>query len=166
MFRLSGSATSGYNGLYYAEGGMCIRTSAFLKTEGYERTFICYGEGLDLAFQMYKLGMNMVYHTGFATLHMKSNTNRNRTTMIFLNTRNHFWTLCKHFPLYVLPFVLFELIIRQAISSIIHPQYAKSYLRAIVEGFKGLRLQRTKSKKLSFAQVLGLKRWYLFLLRW
>jgi GT2 family glycosyltransferase len=165
-FRFSGNAESGFEGIFFAEGGMCFKASSFLKTNGYDSEFLVYGEGLDITLQMYKLGMKLLYHPGFATLHMKSIGNRHNLSPIQLITRNHLWTLGKHFPLYALIPMVIIFILRQIIASILHPWRIKAYVKGIKSGIYGIPSQREKCKKFSFKQLLGLKRWYLFFYRW
>jgi GT2 family glycosyltransferase len=165
-FRFSGSPLQGYEGLYFVEGGMCIRSSAWKKIEGYDPDFIWGAEGADLTLQMYKNGMKTMYHPGFATLHMRSNINRNFSINIYFYTRNYMWTIAKHFPIYAALPVTVLYIIRRCISMILYPKLFHVYLKGINDGLSGIIVQRKKCKKLSLRQVLGLKRWYLFLFRW
>ncbi|MEI8133757.1 MAG: glycosyltransferase [bacterium] len=165
-FRSGGSHENGFEGLFYAEGGMCIRTSSFLRISGYDDEFLVYGEGLDLTLQMYKCDMTLLYHPGFATLHMKSFSNRDNQRMVWRQSRNHIWTLAKHFPLYALLVLVGVLILRFGVSIALHPKRLMSYLKGILDGIAGIPAQRRKTRKLTLRQVLGLKRWYLFLYRW
>lgn len=165
-FRFSGSSEAGFQGLYFVEGGMCIRSSAWKEIEGYDPDFIWGAEGADLTLQLYKAGMKTMYHPGFATLHMKSNINRNYAENFYFFTRNYIWTLSKHFPLYAAMPLIFFYILRKIISICLYPKYTSAYFRGIKDGVLGISTQRRKSKKLTLRQVLDLKRWYLFLYRW
>jgi GT2 family glycosyltransferase len=165
-FRFSGSSENGYAGLYFVEGGMCIRSSAWKKIDGYDSDFIWGAEGADLTLQMYKAGMKTMYHPGFATLHMKSNINRNYSKDFYFFTRNYIWTLAKHFPLYAaIPLISFYTL-RRIIAVCLNPKFTVSYIKGIKDGLLGVYVQRKKRKKINLRQVLGLKRWYLFLYRW
>lgn len=165
-FRFAGSPQKGYEGLYFVEGGMCIRSSSWNKIEGYDPDFVWGAEGADLTLQMYKDGMKTMYHPRFATLHMKSTINRNYKTNVCFFTRNYIWTLSKHFPIYASIPLIILYILRKIIAICLYPKFATAYLKGIKDGILGIPTQRKKRKKFNLRQVLGLKRWYLFLYRW
>jgi GT2 family glycosyltransferase len=165
-FCFSGSEEKGYEGLYFVEGGMCIRKQAWEKISGYDPDFHWGAEGADLTLQMYRENMRTLYHKSFATLHMKSEENRNISKNIYFFTRNYLWTIAKHFPFYAAIPLSLLYIIRRTAAMILHPNLAAAYLKGITDSTLGFFVQRKKCKKLSLRQVLGLKRWYLFLFRW
>jgi len=165
-FCFSGSEEQGYEGLYFVEGGMCIRKEAWEKISGYDLDFHWGAEGADLTLQMYKQNLRTMYHKGFATLHMKSAENRDLKKNNYFFTRNYLWTIAKHFPLYASTVLVPFYIIRRIIAMTFHPNFASSYIKGIKDGILGIPAQRKKCKKLSLRQVLGLKRWYFFLYRW
>jgi hypothetical protein len=115
---------------------------------------------------MYEKAMNAIYHPGLAVLHMKSGESRNAGNNYYLFARNHIWTFSKHFPLYAAIPIIFFYILRKIITMCLHPKFTVFYLRGIKDGVLGIAAQRKKRKKLNLRQVLGLKRWYLFLYRW
>jgi len=157
---------AGSNGLSFAEGAMCIRTSSWHKIDGYDSDFFWGAEGVDLTLQMYAQNMKSMYHPGLAVLHMKSGENRNIGRNNYLFTRNHIWALAKHFPPYtIIPLVLL-LTLRKIITIILHVKLFKPFTRGIIDGVLGISSQRKKCRKLSLKQMLGLKRWYLMLFRW
>jgi GT2 family glycosyltransferase len=165
-FGFSGDAISGYEGLFFVEGGMCIRNDAFSKIEGYDTDFIWGAEGADLTLQLYNRGMKTIYYPQIATLHMKSQRNRNNSINIKFFTRNYLWTLAKHFPIYAAVPLSILYILRKILAMILHPDLFSGYVSGIGQGLSGFIKQRNKTKKLSLRQVIGLKRWYLFLFRW
>jgi GT2 family glycosyltransferase len=165
-FRFSGNGNDGYEGLYFVEGGMCIRKDAFDRIEGYDIDFVWGAEGADLTLQMYRLGMKTLYYPSIATLHLKSQINRQNSKNVELFTRNYLWTITKHFPFYAsIPLSLLY-ILRKMLAMMLHPALAVGYSRGIVSAFNGYARQISKCKKLTLGQVLGLRRWYLFLFRW
>jgi len=165
-FCFSGSDAEGYEGLYFVEGGMCIRKEAWNKIPGYDLDFHWGAEGADLTIQMYKQNLRTMYHKGFGTLHMKSAENRNLSKNSYFFTRNYLWTIAKHFPFYASTVLIPLYVIRRIIAMILHPNLASSYIKGMKDGILGIPAQRKKCKKLTLRQVLGLKRWYLFLYRW
>jgi GT2 family glycosyltransferase len=165
-FRFSGSETDGYEGLFFVEGGMCIRASAWKKIKGYDSDFVWGAEGADLTLQMYAEDMKTMLHPGFATLHMKSNDNRIYSKNMYFFTRNYIWTIAKHFPLYASVLLVFFYILRRFVAIALHPRAAAAFLNGMKDGVLGIPAQRKKIRKLGLRQVLGLKRWYLFLYRW
>ncbi len=165
-FGFSGSVEEGFEGLYFVEGGMCIRRDAFAAIEGYDPEFRWGAEGADLTLQLYKAGKVTMYHPGFATLHMKSQTNRNHSKNVELFTRNYLWTIAKHFPFYAAVILSAGYVFRKMITMVLHPALAGGCSRGITAGLAGFFRQRRKTSKLNLRQVLGLKRWYLFLYRW
>lgn len=155
-----------FSGLFYAEGAMCIKTSSWKKIIGYDPDFFWGSEGVDLTLQMYEKDMRAIYSPGLAVLHMKSLQNRDMGNNNYFFTRNHIWTLSKHFPLYACIPLISLYIIRKFIAICLYPKYTLPYLKGIKDGLLGIVWQRKKQKKLTLRQVLGLKRWYLFLYRW
>lgn len=165
-FGLGGDLDSGIEGLFFVEGGMCIRRSAFERIAGYDREFAWGAEGADLTLQLYREGIMTLYYPMLATLHMKSALNRSTNENAMLFTRNYVWTIAKHFPCYAAVAVTAAYIVRRVVGMVLHPAFVGAYARGIVAGLAGSLRQRRKCAKLSLRQVLHLNRWYLFLLRW
>ncbi|MEP7233910.1 MAG: glycosyltransferase [Ignavibacteriota bacterium] len=162
----SGPGEKGNRGLPFAEGAMCIRSSSWKLLSGYDPDFFWGGEGLDLTLQMYALRMTSMYHPGLGALHMKSGQNRNLGNNYYFFTRNHIWSLSKHFPFYAgVPLILLY-ILRKLITIAFNSGSYKSYMKGIKDGLIGIPKQTRKNKKLSLRQVIALKRWYFYLLRW
>lgn len=165
-FKFSGDPQNGYEGLFFVEGGMCVRQDSFKRTTGYDKEFIWGAEGADLILQFYKLGMKTLYYPACATLHMKSQQNRNTVQNVKFFTRNYIWTIGKHFPILIAIPLIALYILRRMVAILLHPYFASGYIHGILDGVIGFHIQRRKTEKFTLRQVLGLKRWYLFLLRW
>lgn len=165
-FRFSKSEKDGYEGLYFVEGGMCIRKSAWELIEGYDPEYFWGAEGADLVLQMYSRGLRTFYYPHIAVLHMKSAMNRNFEKNIYYFTRNYFWTIEKHFPFYASIPLVGLYFLRRLVGMMLHPNLSIAYLKGIRDGLLGMSRQRKKCSKLTFRQILGLNRWYLFLFRW
>ncbi len=166
QFSFLGNSRSGYEGLFFVEGGMCVRQDSFKRISGYDNDFFWGAEGADLTLQCYKLGMKTLYYPACATLHMKSQQNRNTVRNVKFFTRNYIWIIGKHFPILAAIPLMTLYIMRRVIAIVLHPSFASGYVQGILEGIAGLQKQFRKNDKLSLRQVFGLKRWYLFLLRW
>ncbi len=166
QFYIDRSADGWFEGLYFVEGGMCVRRDSFAKISGYDPEFHWGAEGADLTLQMYAQGMKTIYAPEIATLHMKSGRNRIVSKNITLFTRNYIWTIAKHFPIIAAIPMVIVYILRRSISALMHPTFVGAYFNGIAQGIGGMARQRKKAKKLSFMQVIGLRRWFMFLYRW
>lgn len=166
QFYFDGDAINGYRGLYFVEGGMCIRKDAIDRIAGYDPDFQWGAEGADLTLQMYRLGLQTVYYPILATLHMRSDVHRDDVRNARYFTRNYIWTIAKHFPWYAAIVLTILYIIRRCIAMVLHPNLARGYIGGMFSGLVGWIWQRSKTKKLSMRQVLRLGRWYVFLFRW
>jgi GT2 family glycosyltransferase len=155
-----------FEGLFFVEGGMCVRKSSFDRCNGYDDQFFWGGEGFELTLQMYKLGLRMIYYPAMATLHLKSHKNRTHSTNIYFVTRNQIWTIWKHFPFYAACIIISAFILRKVVSMILHPNNSANFLKGIAAGLSGWRAQRKRTSKLRLHQVIGLRWWYAGLLRW
>jgi GT2 family glycosyltransferase len=155
-----------YEGLYVIEGAICFRTDILKKIDGYDPEFFWGAEGFDLSLTLYRNGYIGAYYPALLCLHMRSPINRNINTNIYRLTRNYFWSFVKHFPLWSLPILLIPYILRKILLSLQSPQQSKDILRGVFDGIRGYSLQRKKSSKLSWRQVVRLKRWYIYLYRW
>jgi GT2 family glycosyltransferase len=162
----AGSLEEGYRGIYSVEGGACYRLSSFRKVKGYDERLIWGSEGVELSIQMYRAGLVMVLHEGFATLHLRSHINRVNARNAFLRTRHLIWLLFKHWPTPLAYGLAIGYLLRRSIGVVKHPtteiHSVRAALIAIMRNFPF----RSEKPKMTFAQVKGLKKWYLRFFRW
>lgn len=117
------------------------RRSAFQKLGGFDESFFCYGEDVDLGFRLRLAGGRAIQVRGACVLHEGSGiTGRRSDFTIFHGHRNRIWTFVKNMPAQIfwpaLPFhVLVNLYLLARFSLI---GSGPAYGRALVGALNGL----------------------------
>jgi GT2 family glycosyltransferase len=155
-----------YEGVYFIEGAMGYRMSVASGLKGFDEDYFFGALGLDIALEIYQKGLRGVYCIDLLCLHMRSPTNRHSGRGYYINTRNFLWTIFKHFPLWSIPILVSLSIARRLLTCLKRPALTKFFLKGFVEALATYFPQRKKSEKLTWRQILRLKRWLIYLYRW
>jgi GT2 family glycosyltransferase len=155
----------GIPGIFLVEGGACFRIDSLKKADGYEPAFLCYGEGVELALQLYKQGRGIYLCPWFLTLHFVSSS-RKSGFRAYANSRHTIWIISKHWPTMAAIPLLGCHIFRRFIAMAMHSGTLKENLHGMVDGFRGIKPFLEYKPKLSIKQSYELKRFYIGLFRW
>jgi GT2 family glycosyltransferase len=166
FYRLRENAANGFEGIYIVEGGVCFRVNSLRKIDGYDPAWPYGCEGLDLGLQLYKAGFTIYFCPWFLTLHFMSPRMRTPGRRAFMNSRHMVWMIAKHWPLLAAIPLFAILISRRILAMLMHPDVRSQNMKGLIDGFKGIRPFFHYQPKLTWKQVLALKRFYLYLFRW
>lgn len=166
LFRNGPPNAVGFSCLQIVEGGVCFRISTLRRVEGYEPSFVCYADGMDLVLQLVKINAGIYLAPAFATLHFASPVGRISNFRAYANVRNTIWAIFKHWPLPAVTVLLPVFLFRRCVAIIMHPETAKANLNGFLDGIAGSSQFVSKGPKLSWNQVFTLKRFYIALFRW
>jgi len=119
-----------------------VRRDTFDKVHGFDPSFFCYLEDVDLAFRLRLLGHRCLYVPGAVVRHVGSGTTGTRSAFaIYHGHRNLVWTWVKNMPgwrvwLYAPQHLLLTLISLLRFGAIRH---GRTILRAKIDALAGLR---------------------------
>jgi len=156
----------GYVGVYAVEGGMGFRRSALASIKGFDDRLFWGAEGADLSLQLYSANKVIFYHPGYATLHLKAFVNRSVSTNARWVTRNYIYTITKHFPKVLSPFLIVLYIARRTVTALHQPVLRQAIAQGIRDGIMQCKEFYKERPKLSLQASVMLKRWFLLLYRW
>jgi GT2 family glycosyltransferase len=166
LFRNGGNSNIGYEGIFIVEGGVCFRLDSLRRVEGYDRAFLVYSEGMELGIQLFKAGRHMYVCPWFLTLHFAAQSMRPPGLRAYANSRHMVWIIAKHWPVLMAIPLLVCLIGRRALGMLMHTETRKENARGLIDGFRGIIPFIRRKPKLTWKQILKLKRFYLFFFRW
>jgi GT2 family glycosyltransferase len=117
-----------------------FRTEWFLRVGGFDETFFCYLEDVDLAFRVRLLGGRCLQVNSAVVHHVGSGTNATSDFIMYYSTRNRIWTAVKNTPGWLF-FIIVPLHI--AASAYLYFRWAtssfeRSVRSGIRDGFAGL----------------------------
>ncbi|HET6402083.1 MAG TPA: glycosyltransferase [Candidatus Kapabacteria bacterium] len=164
-FRVGKIDERGIPSISLVEGGACFRMDSLKKIAGYEPAFLCYGEGAELALQLFKQGRGIFLCPGFLTLHFVS-SRRKTGFRAYANSRHSIWIISKHWPIVAAIPLLGCSIFRRFIAMAMHSDTLKENFHGLLDGFRGIRPFLEYRPKLTWKQVYRLKRFYIGLFRW
>lgn len=169
-FRFGGEVDQGIRTLFLVEGGACFRVAAIENVVRYDPAWTG-AEGLELALQAYQKDLQVVFCPLFLTLHFVSPSPRAegrsyRGHRAYVNSRQFVWMIAKHWPILAVLPLLACLILRRVVAMAMHRSTARENIHGLVDGLGGVIPFGRYRPKLTWKQVLALKRFYLGLFRW
>lgn len=142
------------------------RRATFESLGGFDESFFCYGEDVDLGFRLRLAGGRVVQLSRARVLHEGSGvTGRNSDFTLYHGHRNRIWTYFLNMPLiYLVPTAPFHLLANMyLLMRFMAVGGLRAYLRALRDGFGGLpglkarrreRLSARKSSLIALARAL------------
>lgn len=126
-----------------ANGASAVyRKSLLDQLHGFEESFFAYQEECDLHMRAFYVGWKCAYTPSAVVYHMGSHTfSRRKRVFYYHHERNRIWFIYRNFPSYVirdqLPFV-FAREVRTMLNITLRQRYPLAYLRARLDGFRGI----------------------------
>ena len=152
-----------YDGVYVVGGGMLFRRSAIMKIEGYDERLGFGGEEYDLAMDLLRHRVNIVYRTDMRILHDQAPRATPPIRAHELDMRNNIWISFSRFPLLLsIPIAKFH-IARRLISAIRSGDRGRrrGYLRGVRSGFSGLLPFLRTRRPVSYSALWRYRHWFL-----
>ncbi len=165
-YRLRKKSEHAFEGIFVVEGGSCFRLDSLKKVQGYDEKWTYGSEGIDLGLQFFKNGLKICLCPEFLTLHFFSSNMRPSDRRAYMNSRHMIWLIAKHWPLLALPILIMILISRRVIALLMHKGTWRANLRGLKDGLKDIGYFLNARPKLTWRQVIELRRFYFFLFRW
>lgn len=124
-------------------GAMLIDRELFLAEGGFDESFFCYCEDVDLGYRLQLVGEPTVLVPAAVVRHVGSASSGGPRSdfAVFHGVRNRFWVLIKDTPWPLLPVVLVLHILAQAVISMVQPENRRQIgltLKAYAAALKGL----------------------------
>ncbi|HEY3875075.1 MAG TPA: glycosyltransferase family A protein [Candidatus Kapabacteria bacterium] len=166
VFGILTNADRGWDGLFILEGGICWRMSSLKQVDGYDPRWTYGCEGMDIGIQLFKNNLSSFFCPQYLILHFISQSMRTHGRRTYMNSRNMIWLVAKHWPLAASIPLMGLVISRRFLAMLMHPNTFRDNLRGMIDGLRGVRPFIGQRPKLTFRQVIFLKRWYLSLFRW
>lgn len=125
-----------YEGMYVIGNGMCFRSSAIRRTEGYDERLMWGGEEHDLALELLYHDIPVAFHPDFVLIHYHAPRAHSSRRSWELDMRNNIWTSFRRFPLPLVLPVVFTHIARRLLASAVKRDSIKlsGFLRGIRSG--------------------------------
>ncbi len=134
------------------------RRACFAELGGFDESFFCYGEDVDLGFRLRLAGGRAVQLAGAKVFHEGSAiSGRHSAFTVYHGNRNRIWTAYKNMPAELYwPFAPFRfavdlyLLVRHALLG-----NGLIYLKALRDGYSGLRGLKQKRRQIQSARQIG-----------
>lgn len=152
-----------YEGMYVIGNGMCFRSEAIRRTEGYDERLMWGGEEHDLAFELLYHDVPVAFHPDFVLIHHHAPRAHSSMRSWELDMRNNIWTSFRRLPLpLALPVALLH-ISRRLLTSTLKRDHIKlrGFLRGIRSGVARLPEFIATRKPVPVRKFIPHARWFM-----
>ncbi len=139
------------------EGAVAFRKAALEKSGLYPENFFISHEGPDLAFRIFDANYEVSYDGNIQVDHLFAEEGRASWRKYYYDTRNMFWLAARHFPISYASRYMARGLLAMLVYSI-RDGYLKYWIKAIIDGVKGLRCILKNRKKLSLRTMKIIKK--------
>lgn len=130
------------------EGAVAFSKNSLQRSGYYPENFFLSHEGPDLAFRIFEQGFKVIYLGDIVVRHSFAQESREPWRNYYFDTRNQFWLAARNFPVfYAIRYLVRGLLSMLAYS--IRDGFFLVWLRAVVDGLKGMRTALKDRKVLS-----------------
>lgn len=153
----------GYEGMYVIGNGMCFRSSAIQRTEGYDERLMWGGEEHDLALELLYHDIPIAFHPDFVLIHHHAPRAHSSKRSWELDMRNNIWTSFRRFPLVLVLPVALTHIARRLLTSALKGDTIKlsGFLRGIRSGIARLPEFIATRKPVPLRKFIPHARWFV-----
>ena len=142
---------------YISEGAVAFRKEIFDKVGYYPEEFFISHEGPDLAYRILDAGYDIYYSSYISVVHKCSTVHRVKWRNTYYDTRNQIWLAVRNLPFFRAIFHIAYRLITTLLFSLKRKQL-KWYIKAVIDGFMGIKKELQYRKPISRDTVRQLKK--------
>lgn len=136
------------------EGAVAFSKKTLQCAGYYPENFFLSHEGPDLAFRIFEQGFKVIYVGDIVVRHSFAQESREPWRNYYFDTRNQFWLAGRNFPISYAAWYLTRGLLSMLVYSV-RDGYFNVWLRAVVDGLKGMRIV-LKERKVLTAATMGI----------